>query len=239
MELHLGYLYPHSMNTYGDTGNVLCLQQRCSWRGITLVIHEIEIGAPIPKEIDLYFFGGGQDAAQEAISADLFTKQERIRTDFEKNIPLLAICGGYQLLGESYQPFKADPIPGLGIFPVITSASASRLIGNVVIASNPLFGFKTHPTLVGFENHSGKTTFTNTEASPLGTILKGSGNNGEDHTEGCLTRNAIGSYLHGPLLPKNPHLADWILEKSLKNKISPLDDTLEWRAHTEIVERYT
>jgi CobQ-like glutamine amidotransferase family enzyme len=245
MRISIGHLYPRSMNTYGDDGNIICLAQRCAWRGINVDIHRIDIGDPIPPKIDLYFFGGGQDAAQASLVADLLTKGERLRTDMAADTPILAICGGYQLLGRAYVPFEGEPLQGINIFPVETHASHARMIGNVVISSNPnLMLSPAHPHIVGFENHSGKTTFlSGTPRAPLGTIRHGHGNNGNDKTEGCIIRSAIGCYLHGSVLPKNPHLADWLLQKAcaMHEKsvtLAPLDDNLEWAAHDDIVGRY-
>lgn len=237
MHIHIGHLYPHTMNTYGDTGNIRTLIKRCEWRGIEYTLHQIEIGTPIPEQIDLYFFGGGQDASQMSVSSDLAKKADRIIDDFKSHIPILAICGGYQLLGESYHPFAEKPLVGLGIFPVQTVASKQRMIGNCTLKSD-LFN-----SVVGFENHSGKTSFTSSlNAKALGTVLHGFGNNGDDQTEGCLIDAAIGTYLHGSLLPKNPRIADWLLKKAIHRHdpsftLSPLDDSLEYKAHAESLGR--
>jgi hypothetical protein len=245
MKIRLGHLYPHSMNTYGDNGNLICLQQRAAWRDFTVEIIPLEIGTPIPKDINLYFFGGGQDAAQASLAKDLREKAERILQDVQAGTPLLAICGGYQLLGYRYLPFDSDPIPGIGLFPVETKASHDRMIGNLVIEGNPILKLDPqHPHIVGFENHSGKTTIVDTKlGQSLGKVVQGFGNNGSDQTEGCIINNAIGCYLHGSLLPKNPHLADRLLSQAfqkagLTDNLSLLDDTLEWQAHTDIVGRY-
>lgn len=246
MEIHLGHLYPRSMNTYGDDGNIICLDKRCAWRNLKLIVHPLEVKTPIPKRIDIYFFGGGQDAAQANVSQDLLTKKaKRLQADVTAGIPLLAICGGYQLLGNAYHPFNQPVVPGVGIFPVETKASRDRMIGDLVIEANRRFDFPAeHQTIVGFENHSGKTVILDhSQAKPLGRVQAGFGNNGEDQTEGCLIHNAIGCYLHGSLLPKNPHLADWILSKALARLetgliLAPLDDSLEWDAHNYIVARY-
>jgi CobQ-like glutamine amidotransferase family enzyme len=244
MNLHIAHLYPRTMNTYGDTGNIICLQRRCAWRGIEITVHGVEIGENIPENIDLYFFGGGQDIAQGALADDLQAKGDRLRADMAAGVPLLAVCGGYQLLGESYQPFGGPAIAGLDIFPIRTVAGKERMIGNVVIMADTSFSFPPeHQTIVGFENHSGKTEIIGEGAHPLGRILAGFGNNGSDHTEGCVTGSAIGCYLHGSLLPKNPHLADWLLlqacqQKERGFKLEELDDTLEWEAHGKTVERF-
>jgi CobQ-like glutamine amidotransferase family enzyme len=249
--LHIGHLYPLRMNTYGDSGNIICLRQRCRWRDIEVTVHALEIDSPLPPVIDLYFFGGGQDAAQASLGRDLHTaKAERLLADTARGIPLLSICGGYQLLGRFYAPFDADPIPGLGLFPVETRASHTRMIGDVVIEANhnlifPDLPGNTRRTLVGFENHSGKTSIVDTSmAAPLGTVVKGYGNNGFDRSEGCIIHHAIGCYLHGSFLPKNPHMADWLIEKALQIRfpeysLGSLDDREEWATHSYIVGRYT
>lgn len=243
LHITLIHLYPRTMSTYGDTGNIICLQKRCEWRGIQVTIQPVEIGEEIPPQADLYFFGGGQDAAQGKVAEDLLLKSDRILTDTKAGVPLLSICGGYQLLGHSYHPADQKPIPGISLFPVETHASTDRMIGDLVITANPSLSLP-KPTIVGFENHSGKTYITDTTiAKPLGTVTHGFGNNGSDHTEGCITGSAIGCYLHGSLLPKNPHLADWLLTQAL-TRINPdypltsLEDDQEWAAHAAIVERY-
>jgi CobQ-like glutamine amidotransferase family enzyme len=195
----------------------------------------------LPATNDLYFFGGGQDASQAHIAEDLHSKAAQLKQDVENGVPLLAVCGGYQLLGTEYLPFSMDPVPGIGIFPVKTVASNDRMIGNLTITASTSLGLL-EPTIVGFENHSGKTTLLNSSAVPLGTVTKGFGNNGSDKTEGCILNNAIGCYLHGSLLPKNPHLADWLIGKALhrtnpESVITPLADTLEWLAHNQAVGR--
>jgi len=243
MHLTICHLYPLSMSTYGDTGNVRCLAQRCLWRNIGVTVQGADIDQPIPDKVDLYFFGGGQDAAQAGLARDLIERKgERIRQDIAAGVPLLAVCGGYQLLGRHYLPFGQEALPGLGIFPVETSASHDRMIGNIVIAGDTDVTETGHPAIVGFENHSGKTILA-PGARPLGRVLRGHGNNGKDRTEGCIEQNAIGCYLHGSVLPKNPHLADWLLLKAAQRldprfALTPLNDDLEWQAHAAVRERY-
>lgn len=244
MKLTIGYLYPDLMNIYGDTGNIIALQKRAEWRGIEVVIKNFSIGDILKVgEIDIFFFGGGQDQAQELVARDLVTsgKGKTIKQEVEKGVPLLSICGGYQLLGEYYQPHEKLKLLGIGIFPAYTVASFDRMIGNIVIATtnNEL---PTTNNLVGFENHSGKT-FLKKDGIPLGKVIKGFGNNGEDQTEGCIYKNAIGTYMHGSLLPKNPELADWLLQKALEIKynkeikLEPLDDDLENQAHKAVISK--
>lgn len=240
MKLTIGYLYGDLMNIYGDTGNIIALKKRAEWRGIDVVIKMFSIGNKLKKEeVDLFFFGGGQDQQQELVARDLVVsvKGKVIKQEIERGVPLLSICGGYQLLGEYYKPHKGPRLPGVGLFPAYTVASFDRMIGNIIIES--MFG-----KLVGFENHSGKT-YLKKGAIPLGMVEKGFGNNGKDKTEGCLYKNAIGCYMHGSLLPKNPKLADWFLKKAFEVKygkmieLEPLDDTLELQAHQKAVKRFS
>lgn len=237
--LTIGYLYGDLMNIYGDTGNIICLQKRCEWRRIDCQIKQISTKSKIKQgEVDLYFFGGGQDQSQQLVAEDLERggKGRMVKQDIERGVPLLSICGGYQLLGEYYQPFDARKLRGVGLFQAYTKASHDRMIGNIVIESE--FG-----KLVGFENHSGKT-YLKKDARPLGTVVKGFGNHGGDGTEGCIYKNAIGCYMHGSLLPKNPGLADWLIKKALEVKhgrelgLAPLDDGLENQAHDFAVSQF-
>ena len=226
MKLTIGYLYGDLMSIYGDTGNITALRKRAEWRGIEVKLKVKSLKSKIKKgECDLIFFGGGQDQQQSLVARDLESsgKGKIIKQEVERGVPLLAICGGYQLLGDYYQPHKAPKLAGVGLFPAYTIAGDKRMIGNIII--NSQFG-----KLVGFENHSGKT-YLKKEGQPLGKVIKGFGNNGQDRGEGCIYKNAIGCYMHGSLLPKNPALADWLLEKALNIKLKPLDDTLELEAH--------
>lgn len=239
MKLTIGYLYGDLMNIYGDTGNIITLQKRAQWRGIEVKLKLISMGDKLKKgDADLFFFGGGQDQQQTLVASDLETskKGKIIKAEIERGVPLLSICGGYQLLGEYYKPNKGSKLPGIGLFPAFTIASFDRMIGNIIIES--MFG-----KLVGFENHSGKT-YLKKGAVPLGMVEKGFGNNGKDKTEGCLYKNAIGCYMHGSLLPKNPKLADWFLKKALEVKygkkitLEGLDDTLELQAHHAAIQKF-
>lgn len=239
MKLVIGYLYGDLMNIYGDTGNIIALKKRAEWRGIEVVIKMFTIGNKMKKgDADIFFFGGGQDQAQELVSADLIKsgKGKIIKKEIERGVPLLSICGGYQLLGDYYKPHRGPKLAGIGLFPAYTLASHDRMIGNIVIES--MFG-----KLVGFENHSGKT-FLKKGATCLGMVKRGWGNNGKDKTEGCIYKNAIGCYMHGSLLPKNPKLTDWLLKKALEVKygeeikLKPLDDTLEFQAHQKAISRF-
>lgn len=254
MNLVIGYLYSDLMNIYGDTGNIIALQKRAQWRGIEVDIKHISVGDKLKtNDVDIYFFGGGQDQAQEIVAKDLaVSKGKIIKEEIERGVPLLAICGGYQLLGEYYQPHDKPKLKGISLFPAYTVASFDRMIGNIVVRVQGIgYSHKNtkpqplnpKPYLVGFENHSGKT-YLQKDAQPLGKIIKGFGNNGEDKTEGCVYKNAIGCYMHGSLLPKNPQLADWLLQKALEIKykkeiqLEPLDDTLENLAHNTAISKF-
>jgi lipid II isoglutaminyl synthase (glutamine-hydrolysing) len=234
--LTIGWLYGDRMNIYGDRGNVIALQQRAAWRGIDSRVVPISIGDPIPDDVAIYFFGGGQDQQQAAVAADLQgPKGERIRADIDAGAAALAICGGYQLFGHEYRPHAADPLPGIGVFDAVTVAGPERFIGNVVVESD--WG-----DLVGFENHSGLTTL-GPGCEPMGRVRVGRGNNGRDGFEGARWKNALGCYLHGSLLPKNPGLADWLLVTGLAYvtgepvELPSLDDAVEAAAHASAAER--
>jgi CobQ-like glutamine amidotransferase family enzyme len=235
MHLTIGWLYGSKMNIYGDRGNVLTLAQRARWRGIEATVIEIGLGEPIPDGIDVFFFGGGQDQEQIAVAQDLQgAKGESLKAAVDDGAALLAICGGYQLLGHEYRPHDAEPLPGIGLFDLTTVAGPERFIGNVVVESE--WG-----ELVGFENHSGLTTL-GPNTRPMGRVRIGGGNNGRDGTEGAVRKHAIGCYLHGALLPKNPALADWLIASGLSRRQGPialaqLDDRLERTAHASAMVR--
>lgn len=236
-KLVIGWLYGAKMNIYGDRGNVLALRKRAEWRGIDVEVRDIGIGDAIPDDIDIFFWGGGQDEQQIPVSKDVAgAKGEAIRAAIENGAAMLAICGGYQLLGHGYQPHDGAFLPGIGLFDASSAAGEQRFIGNVVVESEQ-FG-----TLVGFENHSGLTTLKG-DCQPLGKIVIGKGNNGADGTEGAVYKNAIGCYLHGALLPKNPHLTDWLLNAGIRHRygdvgeIPSLGDALEQAAHKNAYDR--
>lgn len=244
-KIRIGYLYGSLMNLYGDRGNVLALVRRAGWRDIEAEVVPVNIGDKIKtKDFDLFFFGGGQDQAQDLVSEDLLNGTgEVIRQEVSRGVPLLSICGGYQLLGKYYQPKHGPRIPGVGLFDAYTVSSDERMVGNLVLNINPEFqGQLGEPaTLVGFENHSGKT-FIGPGVKPLGNVVVGKGNNGEDKLEGAIYRHAIGCYLHGSLLPKNPHLADWLLSKALQasgqdSYLGKLRDDFELAAHHQAIAR--
>lgn len=239
--LIIGWMYPDLMSTYGDRGNVIVLQKRCQWRDINVKIEEITLETPISKLVscDLVFMGGAQDRQQKLAGPDFLNhKGPVVKGMVEKGIPALFVCAAYQFVGHYYKPYQGDPIPGAGIFDLTTEHpgdQARRLIGNVVAElMNPveLAG----KTIVGFENHGGRTHL-GPKMQPLARVKRGFGNNGEDGYEGAVYKNSIGSYFHGPLLPKNPHIADWLTENALEEKygkiveLKVLDDSLEWKAH--------
>jgi CobQ-like glutamine amidotransferase family enzyme len=241
--LRLGHLYPDQLNVYGDRGNILTFQRRCAWRGITLEIAPVGGDDRLdPAAYDLLFIGGGQDREQEDIARDLRERKgPALRAAVEAGVPLLAVCGGYQLLARFYRPAEGPELQGAAIFDAWTihpGKRVARCVGNVALRWN-------ETTLIGFENHGGRT-YLGTDAQPLGAVLAGFGNNGEDAREGCVVHNAYGTYLHGSLLPKNPHLADHLLALALTRRygapaaarlLSPVDDTLEWQAHDAMLRR--
>jgi CobQ-like glutamine amidotransferase family enzyme len=235
MKLVIGWLFAATMNIYGDRGNVIALRRRAEWRGIPVEVREIGVGDPIPGDVDCFFWGGGQDQEQAGVAADMQgAKSVALRAAVEDGASLLAVCGGYQLLGHEYRPHNADPQPGVGLFDAVSTAGPERFIGNVIVESE--WG-----VLVGFENHSGLTTL-GPAATPMGRVRVGRGNNGRDGTEGARYRNAVGCYLHGSLLPKNPALADWLVERALARqygevRLEPLPDTIESMAHAEAIAR--
>ena len=240
--LRIAHLYADEMNIYGDRGNILTLQKRAEWRGIAVVVDAIGRGpAPDLTDIDLIFWGGGQDRDQELVFTDAAAhKVGAIRHAIEGGAVVLAVCGGYQLLGEYYVTADGKRLPGLGLVDLHTVPGPRRNIGNIVIETSDL-GLEP-ATLVGFENHSGRT-YLGPGLRPLGRVLRGAGNNGDDGTEGVASGNVFGTYLHGSLLPKNPHLADLLLSRALQRRgfprLEPLDDTVEMSAHRAVRERVT
>jgi CobQ-like glutamine amidotransferase family enzyme len=241
MKLRIGHLYGHEMNIYGDRGNIITLVKRAAWRGIEVGVEIIGPDQPAAFErFDLLFWGGGQDRDQGLIFRDLVDrKAPALRRAVDQGIVVLAVCGGFQLLGEYYQTAEGERIDGLGLIDLRTRAGASRSIGNVLVDVAEL-GLSP-ATLVGFENHSGRT-YLGAGVRPLGRVLVGAGNNGEDGTEGVAHGNVFGTYLHGSLLPKNPHLADLLIERALRRRdpaarLPLLDDEAELGAHRDMAAR--
>ena len=247
--LTIGWLYPDLMSIYGDRGNIICLQKRCEWRGIATSVKRISL-EDAPKELagcDLLFAGGAQDSQQVLVFDDLKKSKGKILQGIiEDNIPGLYICGAYQFLGKYYKEADGTIINGLGIFDLYTinpGKNHKRLIGNVVASTAKSLGSDLPlTTLVGFENHGGRT-YLGKNIKPLAQIMIGNGNNGDDKTEGSMHKNSFGSYFHGPILPKNPHFADYLIIKALEKKygkeinLEPLDDSLAYTAHNVILKR--
>lgn len=218
-------LYPNDMNIYGDWGNTLTLKRRLEWQGYEVNLTEYNTGDNFPSDVDLVIGGGGQDSGQDKIQVDLLKIGPELHELVESGVPMLLICGLYQLFGHRFITDQNHEILGIGVFDLETVAGASRLTGNIVTESDQ-FG-----TIIGYENHSGQTTLGK-NSQPLAKVILGAGNNGQDGTEGVIYKNAIGSYLHGSLLPKNPKIADFLIEKAVINrygKFSPtqqIDDQL-------------
>ncbi|CCO09475.1 type 1 glutamine amidotransferase [Desulforamulus hydrothermalis] len=236
--LKVCHLYPDLLNLYGDRGNVIAFVQRCRWRGIPVEVLEINVGQPVNfNEIDFLFLGGGSDREQSLMSADLIKRKEALQEAVADGLVVLAICGGYQMLGQYYLTHQGQKIPGLGILDLYTKAGRQRMIGNVVIEVN----INGEPVqVVGFENHSGQTFVGNLE--PLGKVLAGFGNNGQDGLEGVRYQNVFGTYLHGPLLPKNYRLTDYFISLALQRRglpaeLTALDNRLEEAAVQAMVSR--
>ena len=237
MELRICHMYPDVLNLYGDRGNVMCLQRRLAWRGIESTVERLPIGTDKSLSgFDLVFIGGGQDFEQQVLLEDLHRGKDReIRAAIEDGVAFLTICGGYQMLGHYYETYDGQRCDFIGAVDLVTVGSKTRMIGNYKFQCTPESGGS---LVVGFENHSGKTRL-GSGVKPLGTVLAGFGNNGEDKTEGVRYRNVFGTYSHGPLLPKNPALCDFILRTALERKygkadLSPLDDAAELAAHDEM-----
>ena len=221
-------LYPHAMNIYGDWGNTLVLQQRAEWHGYSVELLEYNVGDTFPSSVDIIVGGGGQDSGQTAIREDLQKIAKPLRALAASGTPMLVICGLYQLFGNFFKTKDGEVIDGIGIFDAETHGGPERLIGNTVVESTE-FG-----EIIGYENHSGLTRLGK-GCEPLGRVVKGAGNNGQDGYEGARVHNVIGTYLHGSLLPKNPKIADWLLEQAATKKYGEftsgkIDDTLAEKA---------
>jgi lipid II isoglutaminyl synthase (glutamine-hydrolysing) len=225
----VGHLYPDYLNIYADRGNIAVLARRAEWRGHELEVRAIGLGEPIePGSCALYYIGGGQDREQALVAADLAAKGEALAGEVERGAALLAVCGGYQLLGRGYRDAQGRWLAGAGLFPLETVAGDRRMIGDVLLECELEPGERR--TVAGFENHAGRTLL-DPGAVPLGRVLAGFGNDGESGYEGCRVGKALGTYLHGPLLPRNPWLADWLLGQALGGIVlEPLPDALEMQA---------
>ncbi|MBQ6030193.1 MAG: glutamine amidotransferase [Oscillospiraceae bacterium] len=241
MELKICHLFPDILNLYGDRGNVVCMRRRLGWRGIDVSVSEVSIGTALKaSDYDLFFIGGGQDFEQEVLLEDLKGgKTAEIKAAIEDGKTFLAICGGYQMLGAYYKTWDGQQCDFTGALDLYTVGHKDRMIGNYMFTCEELGG----QTVVGFENHSGKT-YLGSGIRPIGRVLAGYGNNGEDGMEGARYKNVFCTYSHGCLLPKNPILADHILKTALTRKygsaeLAPLDDAVETAAHGYMERRLT
>ena len=237
--IRLAHLYPRELNIYADRGNIAVFAQRLAWRGHELQVVEVEVGDGLPTDCNLYYLGGGQDRDQAIVAQDLHASKATLATLVDDGAVLFAVCGGYQLAGHGYTGVDGVRMDGISLLDADTVAGTTRLIGDLVIEVE-LDGMRR--TVVGFENHAGRTHL-GPGATPLGRVVSGNGNNGKDGGEGAVCGRAVGTYLHGPLLPKNPWLADvllgWALEHGTGGRVplDPLDDALEATAHAAAVAR--
>ncbi|MHB1629007.1 MAG: type 1 glutamine amidotransferase [Bacilli bacterium] len=235
----LAHLFPELLNLYADQGNIAVLRRRAQARGWTLRAVPVKLGSPMDlASADMVLLGGGSDREQQIVGRELAAYREDFAAAIEAGLPVLAVCGGYQLLGRYYELQSGERVAGLGLLDVATKADKGRLIGNIAIEWTSGEGVPGARTIVGFENHAGRTYH---DYAPLGRVLKGHGNNGRDHQEGLQYKGVVGTYIHGPLLPKNPHLADHLLARALAFKgcrepLCALDDALEWSAHHAVLE---
>jgi lipid II isoglutaminyl synthase (glutamine-hydrolysing) len=242
MKIRVGHLYPDYLNIYADRGNIAVLTRRAAWRGHELDVQALSVGDAVRAgRHDLLYVGGGQDREQALIADDIVAKREGIVAAVEAGTAVLAVCGGYQLLGRSYRDFHGTDLPGVGLFPLETVAGERRMIGDVLLECELDRGVRR--TLAGFENHAGRTHL-DAGAEPLGRVVAGFGNDGESGHEGCRVGRAVGTYLHGPLLPRNPWFADWVLAQALAHAggtepvpLEPLPDELEAEAHAVSARR--
>ena len=230
MTIRVGHLYPDYLNIYADRGNIAVFAARARARGHELDVQAIGMSDPVPAGIDLFYVGGGQDREQALVAHDLVQKAGALRDAVEGDAAFLAVCGGYQLLGRYYRDVAGEELPGIGILPLHTVAGPTRMIGDVLLDCA-----WAGQTLAGFENHAGRTIL-DPGAEPLGRVVNGFGNDGDSGFEGCRYRRAYGTYLHGPLLPRNPWFADLVLSDALRHagadpELAPLGDELERQAH--------
>jgi len=237
LKISIAHLYPKLLNLYGDMGNIITLKKRCEWRGIEVEFEEINPGDKI-KDHDLYFIGGGQDKQQEEVAEELYSHKSELTAQRDDGAVFLGICGGYQLFGHYYQPHDKDKLKGISLMDAYTVAGKKRFIGNVTVKTK----FLSPETLVGFENHSG-LTYLEGKTKPLGIVCTGNGNNSKDGFEGGRYKNVFGTYLHGSLLPKNPHFADYLISLALEKRygeriqLSVLDDSIEKDTHKSLINK--
>jgi lipid II isoglutaminyl synthase (glutamine-hydrolysing) len=242
VRIRVGHLYPEYLNIYADRGNIAVLSRRAQLRGHELEVHAVGLDDDLdPAAYDLLYVGGGQDREQALVAPDLAAKADAVRAAQGRGVAILAVCGGYQLLGRGYRGRDGSHMPGVGLFPHATVAGDVRMIGDVLLDCELDPGLRRQ--LAGFENHAGRTLLDE-GAEPLGRVVHGFGNDGTSGFEGCRVGNAIGTYLHGPLLPRNPWLADWLLARALTHAgaggvelLTPLADELEEQAFRVSAER--
>ncbi|HLB04517.1 MAG TPA: hypothetical protein VJK66_05810 [Gaiellaceae bacterium] len=242
MRIRVGHLYPEYLNIYADRGNIAVLAKRAELRGHRLEVEAIGLGDELrPDDHDLLYVGGGQDREQALIARNLAAKGSAIREAVSDGAALLAVCGGYQLLGRGYRGRDGSVMPGVGLFPHETVAGTTRMIGDVLLECELVPGER--HTLAGFENHAGRTLL-DPGAAPLGRVVHGFGNDGESGFEGCRVARAIGTYLHGPLLPRNPWLGDWLIAQAVAHATGSeppvfpvLPDELADEAHRVAAQR--
>lgn len=258
LRVTIAHLFPKQMNLYGDLGNIVALVQRLAWRGLRAEVVQVHPGdRPNLSEVDLLFMGGGQDRGQRLVATHLVAMGESIREEIARGLAALVVCGGFQLFGHGFKTVQGDELPGISVFDAYTVGGKRRCIGNVVVDASEVvktwkqeaeelgcdrITTKWPSTLVGFENHSGLTTIRG-ETKVLGPLIRGYGNLGDGSGEGALKGHVVGTYLHGPVLPKNPHLADWLLMAAVARRyadasvLDPLDDTVELEAHKAAIAR--
>ena len=240
MTIVVAHLYPEYLNIYADRGNLAVLTGRANRRGIQVDVRSVGLGDATPADADLFYVGGGQDREQALIASDLAARGPALADAIGEGAALLAVCGGYQLLGRFYRDRSGFEQPGAGVLPLHTVAGDRRLIGDVLIECELVLGERR--AVAGFENHAGRTLLDD-GVEPLGRVIAGFGNDGESGFEGCRLGNAIGTYLHGPLLPRNPWLADWLLARAVAHRtgevpsFEPLGDRLEHEAHAVAASR--
>ena len=224
--VRVGLVYPELLGTYGDRGNALVLVQRCRWRGIDADLVEVEAGAPVPDSLDVYLFGGGEDDPQTMAAAGMRASRGAIDRAWRGGAVVFAVCAGFQLIGHRYVAADGAVLEGIGLIDAVTNAGPNRLIGEVVVDPDPPL-----PRLTGFENHGGRTTL-GPGVRPLGTVVTGGGNGDGSGTDGALADRLVGTYLHGPVLPRNPALADHVLGW-IVDDLAPLDSHWEERLRAE------
>jgi lipid II isoglutaminyl synthase (glutamine-hydrolysing) len=233
--IRVGHLYPEYLNIYADRGNIAVFRHRAAARGFELAVEPVSVGDDLRAGAhDLLYLGGGQDREEELIAPDLAERGDALRQAVAGGAAVLAVCGGYQLLGRFYRGRSGVELPGAGLFPLDTVAGERRMIGDCLLECELEPGVRR--TLAGFENHAGVTRLDE-GAEPLGRVVAGFGNDGQSGFEGVRVGAAVGTYLHGPLLPRNPWLADWLLARALEHRLGrtvaldPLEDELEREAH--------